>query len=189
MTKRGCLLVVFVLCLNGITHASASDPVDPELRALLQRSVSESTSFTDRFDAEVWLSDMSNRLQSLLPDHDERLELLRLVHREARRASLHPELVLALIETESHFQRFAISNAGAQGLMQIMPFWLDEMGRPDDNLFISATNLRYGCTILKYYLGIEKGDLARGLARYNGSLGKTVYSDKVLNTLREHWYQ
>ena len=64
-----------------------------------------------------------------------------------------PELVLAVIDVESNFDRFALSHAGARGLMQVMPFWLDELGRPDDNLFRIDTNLRYGCTILRFYHG------------------------------------
>ncbi|MCK4711195.1 MAG: lytic transglycosylase domain-containing protein, partial [Gammaproteobacteria bacterium] len=149
----------------------------------------ESDSFEDRFDAEVWLVDMSKRLKKLLPAKKERLELLKTVHQEATRSNIHPELVLAVIHIESHFDRFAISRAGAQGLMQVMPFWLKEIGHPDDNLVDLKTNLRMGCTILKYYLDKEKGDLVKGLARYNGSAGRRVYSDKVLDILRTHWFQ
>jgi soluble lytic murein transglycosylase-like protein len=46
-----------------------------------------------------------------------------------------------------------------------------------------------GCTILKYYMEMEKNDLHKALARYNGSRGSKVYSNKVLNALRDHWYQ
>ena len=146
-------------------------------------------SFADRYDAEVWLVDMSARLQRKVPNPVERLDMLRQVHREARRANLEPELVLAVIDVESNFDRFAISWAGARGLMQVMPFWLDEIGRPDDNLFHVHTNLRMGCTILRYYLDREKGDLVKALARYNGSTGRRVYSDKVLRRLQSKWYK
>ena len=104
-------------------------------------------------------------------------------------ADLPPELVLAVIDVESNFDRFAISRVGARGLMQIMPFWLDEIGRPDDNLMHIHTNLRFGCTILKYYLDMENGDLIRALGRYNGSLGKRRYPNKVLDKLRLKWYR
>src|SRR5690606_42151141 len=90
---------------------------------------------------------------------------------EARRAGLKPDLVLAVIHVESLFDRYALSRVGAQGVKQVMPFWKNELGRPEDNLIDLATNLRYGCTILKYYLDLEKGNLRRALARYNGSLG------------------
>ena len=111
------------------------------------------------------------------------------MHQEAKRANLEPELVLAVIDVESNFDRFAISVAGARGLMQVMPFWLDEIGRPDDNLFHVQTNLRMGCTILRYYLDREDGSLTRGLARYNGSVGKVWYPRRVLKKLNSKWYR
>ena len=132
---------------------------------------------------------MSARLARQVPDPEERLEILKLAHAEATRASLAPELVLAVIDVESNFDRFALSHAGARGLMQVMPFWLDELGRPEDNLFRIDTNLRYGCTILKYYLDRENGDLIKGLARYNGSVGKRWYGDRVIDKLRLKWFR
>jgi len=95
--------------------------------------------------------------------------------------------VLAVIEVESHFDRFAISRVGAQGMMQVMPFWKDEIGRPDDNLTDNLTNFEYGCRILQFYLKREKGHLHKALARYNGSVGKRIYSDKVYLAWRRHW--
>jgi len=143
--------------------------------------------FRDRYAAEVWLADKSNRLATFIDDPGERLELLRAIYREARKADLQPELVLAVIEVESAFDRFAISVVGARGLMQIMPFWLDEIGRPDDNLFHIDTNLRMGCAILRHYLDKENGDLIRALARYNGSLGRHDYPLRVLRALNGRW--
>jgi soluble lytic murein transglycosylase-like protein len=122
-------------------------------------------------------------------DPKERLAILKTVHYEARRAELDPELVLAVIDVESRYDRFAISSAGARGLMQVMPFWLDEIGHPEDNLFVINTNIRLGCTILKYYLDMEKGNLARALARYNGSLGQYWYPKLVFNALSNRWYK
>ena len=171
--------VPFVCC--------AQDNVDPELRKLLSKAIIESESFIDRFEAEVWLMDMSNRLQKKVPQTEKRIKLLKQIHHEARRANLHPELVLAVIDVESNFNPFAISRAGAMGLMQVMPFWLKEIGRPGDNLFRIRTNLRMGCTILKYYLDKEKGNLTRALMRYNGSLGSYRYTSKVFNALDFRW--
>jgi soluble lytic murein transglycosylase-like protein len=126
-------------------------------------------------------------LQSRVKDPQERLKILKQVHYEATRAQLEPELVLALINVESNFDHFAISSAGAQGLMQIMPFWLDEIGRVDDNLFDINTNLRFGCTILNIYLKREKGDMRKALARYNGSVGKNWYPQRVYKALQTKW--
>jgi len=162
---------------------------DPELREILRKAANEVDTFPDRFEAEVWLTDMSRRLARQVSDPEERIEILTLVHYEASRVKLPPELILAVIEVESNFDRYAISVAGAIGLMQIMPFWLDEIGRPDDNLLHVDTNLRYGCTILRYYYDKEKGDLRRALGRYNGSLGKRKYPNKVIDKLSKKWFQ
>jgi soluble lytic murein transglycosylase-like protein len=176
------------LCATPAWSATQERP-DADMRATLLQAINSSDSFSDRFDAEVWLTDMSIRLQPRVKDPQERLKILKQVHYEASRAKLAPELVLALINVESNFDHYAISSAGARGLMQIMPFWLEELGRPDDNLFDINTNLRFGCTILNIYLKREKGDMRRALARYNGSVGKNWYPQRVYKALRTTWYR
>ena len=180
--------ILLALCLAAGGAVAEGEP-DPDLRDALRAAASDTTSFVDRFDAEVWLTDMSRRLERQVKDPQERINLLKLVHLEAKRADLAPELILAVIETESNFDHYAISVAGAIGLMQIMPFWLDEIGRPEDNLLHIETNLRYGCTILKFYLDKENGDLRRALGRYNGSLGRRKYPNKVIDKLTKKWFQ
>jgi soluble lytic murein transglycosylase-like protein len=182
-------LICTLLVLAAPAGVVAQEGPDPELINLLRDAATETDSFPDHFDAQVWLTDMSSRLERQVRDPGERIEILKRVHFEATRAELPPELVLAVIDVESNFDRFAISVAGARGLMQVMPFWLDEIGRPDDNLMRIETNLRFGCTILKYYMDMENGDLIRALGRYNGSLGKRKYPNKVLDKLRLKWYR
>lgn len=182
------ILTLLWLIAAAPLHA-ADQPVDPALKQRLIAALATHEGFEDRFDAEVWLTDMSHRLGATITDERERLELLRLIHMEASRAKLPPELVLAVIQVESNFDRFAISEAGARGLMQVMPFWLKELGRPDDNLFDVQTNLRFGCTILRYYLDREKGNRVRALARYNGSIGSFRYPNLVFAALRDKWYR
>jgi soluble lytic murein transglycosylase-like protein len=159
-----------------------------EMRVFLKEAITKSDSFADRFDAEVWLLDMSTRLARFMPNPEERLDLLRAIHREAKRAKLKPDLVLALIQIESRFDSYAVSRAGAQGLMQVMPFWKNEIGHPEDNLTDELTNLRYGCQILRFYMEKENGNWMRALARYNGSYGKTWYPEKVMGAWRDRWY-
>lgn len=187
------LALLLILCGLGAAQAAVPNPPDEQLRALLVDAIAEADSFNDRYEAEVWLMDYRTRLAShtskRLPQDSERVQLLKQIHYEARRASIEPELVLAVIDVESRFNPWAISNVGAQGLMQIMPFWLREIGRPNDNLFDIRTNLRMGCTILSYYLKIEKGDLPRALARYNGSLGSWKYPNLIFAALRDRWYK
>jgi len=163
---------------------------DPELRKILAAAIADADSFADRFDAEVWLTDMSGRLARQVPDAGERLHILKTVHAQATRAGVEPELVLAVIDVESNFDRFAISSATALGLMQVMPFWVPELGYKDKNqLFDIEINVLLGCRILKYYLDMENGDRVQGLARYNGSVGKRWYADRVMDRLRAKWFR
>jgi soluble lytic murein transglycosylase-like protein len=184
------IFIAAILTLGLATPAAiGQESPDPELREALREAASATDSFDDRFDAEVWLTDMSTRLARQVRDPEERMHILTRVHQEAKFAGLAPELVLAVIDTESNFDHYAVSVAGALGLMQVMPFWLDDIGRPDDNLLHINTNLRYGCTILKFYLEKENGDLQRALSRYNGSQGKRKYPDKVIDKLTTKWFQ
>lgn len=185
-----------VLALSALAMAQESIPgdarsgADPQLRKILVDAVANANSFEDRFAAEVWLTDMSRRLARQVPNPDERLEILKIVHHEATRSDVAPELVLAVIDVESNFDRYAISSASALGLMQIMPFWVKEVGRQDKNeLFDMRFNILLGCKILKYYLDLENGDLVRGLGRYNGSLGRRWYADRVIDRLRTKWFR
>jgi soluble lytic murein transglycosylase-like protein len=188
LLQAACLAALLAATSTGALAATQERP-DNTLRLILTEAIESSDSFQDRFDAEVWLTDMSNRLASRVEDPEERLTILKTVHYEARRAGLQPELVLAIINVESNYDRFAISSAGARGLMQIMPFWLEEIGHPEDNLFHITTNIRFGCTILSYYLERENGDMYRALARYNGSVGKRWYPRRVFSALNRRWYE
>ncbi|MDH3218377.1 MAG: lytic transglycosylase domain-containing protein [Gammaproteobacteria bacterium] len=191
MTSRIDLAIAFFILQLLITAAvcPVSASTDPELRKLLKEAIESDAGFEDRFDAQVWLLDMSRRLEKFVTDPKARIELLKQVHYEARRVGIEPELVLAVIEVESRFDKFAISVSGARGLMQVMPFWLNEIGISDNNLFKIRTNLRMGCTILRYYIDMEPDNLGRALARYNGSLGKNIYPNKVITALRERWFK
>ncbi len=183
------LLLALTLYSCPSALLAQQNDIDQRLKQLLQQAIDSPNSFEDRFDAQVWLNDMSQRLSKFIEDPEERITILKSVHYEATRANLEPELVMAVIEVESRFDRFAISVSGARGLMQVMPFWLQEINLSDKNLFKIRTNLRMGCTILRYYLDMESGDLGPALARYNGSYGKTRYPEKVIQALHKHWFK
>lgn len=163
--------------------------VPASLRTTLEDSLSAPRSPADVWAARQWLNDMGPRLARFVKDPSLRTELLKRVYQEAQLAGLPPELVLAVIQVESAFQQEAVSSAGAVGLMQIMPFWIRELGLPADDLKDMWRNLRYGCTILAHYLAVEDGDFTRALARYNGSLGETWYPEKVMGAWQRHWWQ
>jgi soluble lytic murein transglycosylase-like protein len=188
-TRALVLLCLLAYSRIGMSEKFIAPIIDDEMRASLRQAMYGPEGFKDHFAAEVWLTDMSNRLKRRIPDAEYRLELLKAIHAESVRAGLEPELVLSVIQVESNFERFAISPVGARGLMQIMPFWIKELGHPDDNLFIPEVNLRYGTTILKYYIGIEKGSTTRALARYNGSVGKMKYPNLVYSARRRKWFK
>ena len=116
---------------------------------------------------------MAGRLGKQVADPATGVEILKTAHQEATRAGLPPEMVLAVIDVESAFNPYAVSSAGAQGLMQVMPFWRKELGRR--RLVDIRDNLIMGCTILRYYYDMEKGDWMKALARYNGSVGRRDY--------------
>ncbi|MEE8093087.1 MAG: lytic transglycosylase domain-containing protein [Gammaproteobacteria bacterium] len=183
-------LLVGTSWAQDLRTGAAQAKVDPQLRAALLDAVANADSFDDRYAAEVWLTDMSQRLARQVPDLDERLQILRTVHYQAARSDIAPELVLAVIDVESNFDRFAISSSSALGLMQVMPFWVSELGgdNPSDLLNVQY-NLLLGCQILKYYLDMENGELVPALGRYNGSLGRRAYADRVIDRLRTKWYK
>ena len=188
MVFRDCVRFASA-CVFFLTASLSADDssVDPNLVLALKQSIKEAPSFSNKQNAVVWLADMSERLKARIHDPFVRVGLLKIIHSEATRAQLKPELVLALIEVESGFNRFAVSDSGAQGLMQVMPFWKKEIGHPQDNLFEPNTNLRYGCTILKYYLDLMDGDVGEALAQYNGSYGEITYPRKVMFAFNETW--
>ncbi len=186
-----CLAAALVLA-GPAARADPGGRPDPALLAALRAALAHKrpAGFRNRYAAEVWLLDMSHRLRPFVPDPRQRVKLLRAVHAAARRAGLTPELVLAVIQVESRFDRFAISPSGAEGLMQVMPFWLKRLHRPDADLFHVGTNLSVGCTILHYYLQKANGDLVTALSLYNGSyaLGP-AYARKVVHALNSRWYR
>jgi soluble lytic murein transglycosylase-like protein len=189
---KGALLLLLTLASSlALAGAQKYEPLSASVQASLQKSVSDkrppASSFASPIEATNWLEAMSARLQKRIPNQEYRLELLRAVHYESKRAGLDPQLVLGLMQVESGFRKYAVSSAGARGYMQVMPFWVKLIGRPDDNLFHMRTNLRYGCTILRHYLDIEQGDLYRALGRYNGSLGRPEYPNAVRAVWHNQW--
>ena len=189
--KLGILLIAFLL--SNVSHAGnqREEPLGNSVKAMMQKSISDLASpklmFASQFEGQAWMVDMSERLKKRLPDQSYREEFLRSVHYEATRAGLDPQLVMGLIQVESAFKKYAVSSVGARGYMQVMPFWVKSIGSPDQNLFHLRLNLRYGCTILRHYLDIERGDLFRALGRYNGSLGKPQYPNLVVGAWKRNW--
>ena len=180
---------LYFIALNIVSSSVPADEkiyhgVEPTLQLALKQAVEDATSFPSHAEAAIWLSNKSRQVSRFVSDPFYLIELLKLIHAEAIRAGLDPELVLAVIQVESEYDRFAISASGARGLMQVMPFWVKEIGHPTDDLFHPQTNLRYGCAILSYYLRLTNGDVKDALARYNGRRGQKKYPGRVYAAMR-----
>lgn len=177
------LLLIFIF---GKSYAGNQqyEVLKDETRQLMSQMVADqppkNSSFENLQKENEWIEKNEATINKSWPNKDERHLLLKTIHYEATRSGLDPELVLGLIWIESGFKKYALSPVGARGFMQVMPFWIKLIGDPNQNLFHLRTNLRYGCTILRHYLDIEKGNTFRALGRYNGSLGKAEYPNAVL---------
>jgi soluble lytic murein transglycosylase-like protein len=198
MSKRVArgILLAMMLSIAGPAHAGAQreEALADAVRSVLSSQIADAAprnltfgSYGERLAYLRWLGEMGNRMQKRQADYDTRQELLQSVWYEARRAGLSTDVVLGLMEVESGFRKHVISVAGARGFMQVMPFWTSQIGNGDPRtLFDLRTNLRYGCTILRYYLDREEGDLYFALGRYNGSRGRPEYPNAVISAAR-HW--
>ena len=196
MKRRFLIGLLAALWLNSLPNIALAgyqreEDLADSVRSLMQRSIADTAAPKLMFDhpeeGEAWLNTMSERLKKRLPDAQYRQDFLTSVHYEATRAGLDPQMVLGLIQVESGFKKYAVSNVGARGYMQVMPFWVTSIGTPEQNLFHLRLNLRYGCTILRHYLDRERGNVFRALGRYNGSLGKAAYPNLVLGAWRKNW--
>ena len=172
---------------NAFAGNQREEVLADAVRLALVRSITDArppnlnfTSESDRIEWQKWFDVMSKRLHSRMPDTMVRREFLQTLWYEARRAGLEPSLILGLIQVESGFRKYAISSSGARGYMQVMPFWTRVIGdsRPS-RLFHLQSNLRYGCSILRMYIDMERGDLFLALGRYNGSRGRQEYPNAV----------
>ncbi len=179
----GALFAALALLLAGA--AGADQQRDPQLQAVVAHAIAQAECFTDQYDSAVWYTLMEPRLRPRVSAGPQRMEILKQVycetHRPGERPRLAPGLVMAVITVESRFDRWAVSSSGAVGLMQVMPFWPERLGMRRYQLVHIAPNIRMGCAILRFYLGAERNDVRKALARYNGSPGKRDYPDRVLN--------
>ena len=184
-----------------VPTAHADRQKEPGLRQVIEAAIGETSCYAAKYDDVVWFALMRPRVETRLraqpPDlrlgEDVGAAAERILHAVSCEASKHamlrdrPQLVLAVIDVESAFDPFAVSHAGAVGLMQVMPFWPRELGLSNKDLIDVELNIRMGTSILAHYLERERGDYIRALGRYNGSLGRREYPDLVLNRLNSRW--
>ena len=191
VTLLAALTVVPPAVSTAAAAPAAAAQSDPELRAVVQQAIGEAQCFADRYDSAVWYTLMEPKLRRYVRDDKERLEILQAVYCEAHRSgasALPPGLVMAVLDVESRFDRWAVSSAGAVGLMQVMPFWPEQLGMRRYELTRIAPNLHMGCAILRFYLDSERRDVRRALERYNGSVGRRDYPDRVIVRWTRYWH-
>ncbi|HEY6515403.1 MAG TPA: transglycosylase SLT domain-containing protein [Steroidobacteraceae bacterium] len=187
-----CLSIAALLLLAilaAATPARADQQRDAALGPVVQRAITQAQCFVDRYDAAVWYTLMEPRLKRFVPQPAERLAILQQVYCETHRtgeSKVPPGLVMAVMQVESDFDRWAVSSAGAVGLMQVMPYWPERLGMKGYELVHVAPNIRMGCAILRFYLQHTHNDVRLALEKYNGSVGHPEYPDRVL-TDWERW--
>ena len=201
--RRLLACLALLLAALGAGEAAAQRQQEPGLEKVLRDALASRPCFEDKYDDVVWYSLMQPRVESRLRRRPQDLRLgedvaatarriLEAVHCEAGKHPMlrdRPQLVLAVIDVESAFDPFAVSHAGAVGLMQVMPFWPTHLGLERKDLIDIELNIRMGTSILAHYLERERGDYMRALGRYNGSLGKRWYPDLVLRRLATRWHR
>ena len=178
-----------IALLSG-AGAHADQQRDPELRAVIEKAITQAECFTDRYDSAVWYKMMEPKLRKLVPSEAERMDLLKVIYCETHRPGetrLPAGLIMGLMSVESGFNRYAVSSAGAVGLMQVMPFWPERLGMRRYELTHIEPNIHMGCAILRYYLDNERRDVRRALERYNGSIGHRDYPDRVIVRWTTYW--
>ncbi|MDB5762720.1 MAG: hypothetical protein JWQ21_1715 [Herminiimonas sp.] len=193
------LAIITALCCSAdaIAGNQKEEALADSVRIALSNAITDARPPKAKFDDInerikylYWLGEMSERLKRKLPDVQVRLEFLETVWYEAKRAGLDPAMVLGLVQVESAFRKYAMSNVGARGYMQVMPFWTRVIGdRDSKKLFHMQTNLRYGCSILRMYIDMEQGNLYLALGRYNGSRGRPDYPNAVLAAWKRWEYK
>jgi soluble lytic murein transglycosylase-like protein len=196
MQRRAALLALPLLAAwrGASAGAQIEEPLADAVRSALAAAVADGApprpafdKIEDRLAYLRWLGAASQRLKKYKAEPRTRVEFLEAVWYESKRAGLETALVLGLVQVESGFRKYAISSAGARGYMQVMPFWVRQIGDGDaSRLFHMQTNLRFGCVILRHYLDVENGDQFMALGRYNGSRGRPEYPAMVFGA-RTGW--
>ena len=137
-----------------------SPPNEDSARKKIQKS-QKNYSPVPRVDSTAPSPDQPNLIEALVIEKN--------IHAAARKYDLSPELLRGVIRAESNFEVRAVSHAGAQGLMQLMPETARELGV--DNPFDIDQNIDGGARYLRKMLDKFGGDIKLALAAYNAGPG------------------
>lgn len=99
---------------------------------------------------------------------------------------IDPSLVVGLIKQESGFYTKAVSNAGAKGYMQVIPYWHKERLKGRDP-FDKDVGVEVGVRVIRLFLDHSKGNMQAALKGYSGSAdnyyNKVMFGAKELNNV------
>lgn len=170
------IVVSLIICLSFVAH-DAFTPTQEHKQKQQQNS------------AEIALQEKIIEVSNI-PKEDAASISVSVLH-WSKTFNVDPSLILGVIFVESEFKKYAISSAGALGLMQVLPKWhIDklktakkELGNPE--VFDIHTNIFLGTWILKECMS-KYSNTDKSLMCYNGSVGQqTNYHVKVQKARHE----
>ena len=150
----------------------------------LYERMSEQGEHPTRLEAST-VCDRANKVGPEMPG-DENARIEQSVQRAAHRYGLSPALIKAVIKAESNFRTDAVSDAGARGLMQLMPRTAESMGVED--AFDIEQNIDGGSKYLRRMLDRFDGNLKQALAAYNAGPASVIRADGAIPYLETHEY-
>ncbi len=161
MTRSSCGAMVAILAAGAwFAFATPAKAQIAPVEDSGKRIYVNGDSTTPRHGSTISFPAASRVVSNAPPD---KLDLI--VQDAAQRHNVDPELVKAVISTESGWNPRAISNKGAVGLMQLIPGTAQRFGV--GNAFDPVQNVEGGTTYLRTLLDRYKGDLPKTLAAYN----------------------
>ena len=142
--------IYFFVDKNGVQHFS-NVPADPRYRLKGSAAFVPPQNVVDQYDNHI--------------------------HQAARQHRVDPLLIKAIVKVESGFDRYAVSDKGAIGLMQLMPETAKDMQVADP--FDPGDNILGGTRFLKKNLDHFNNDLELSLAAYNAGPGRVRAAGRI----------
>ena len=178
---KGTLIIMLLIIINwNFAYVKALSENKGYLHRLEQQEVkiAQLEKEIKRLRLIMDVSDaLENYYRGISPT--ERKKIAKTIISVSEKYSLQPELILAVIKTESAFKPYAISNKGACGLMQVLPSTADEIAEElriklkDDQLFDPIINIILGSYYLNK-LADQFGDFEVALTAYNMGPGRVM---------------
>ncbi len=108
------------------------------------------------------------------------------VYRISERYGVDPMLIMAMIKVESNFMPYAISSAGAVGLMQLLPSTARTMNI--GNLYAPKENIEAGVRYFKYLYTLFNGNYIKAIAAYNAGEKAVLKYNGIPPYPETQWY-